>query len=110
MVVEILPEAEDELALWPQREQDALHHAVAKLEALGDVLGFPHTSAVHDAPVALRELRPRGGDSPVRAFYRRVGAVIVIGSVGPEAQRDPRKFRQAVDAAVERLRARESRP
>lgn len=109
MVVEILPEAEDELAQWPQREQDAFYHAVAKLEALGDALAFPHSTAVQSAPVALRELRPRGGDSPLRAFYRRVGPTIVIAAVGPEAQRDPRRFRQAVEASVERLRIRESR-
>ena len=51
----------------------------------------------------LRELRPRAGRSPWRAFYRRVGGDVVIAAIGPEANVDPRAFRQAVRAAEDRL-------
>ena len=51
----------------------------------------------------MRELRPRGGRSPWRAFYRRVGDVLVISAIGPEAQSNERGFRAAVERAVRRL-------
>ena len=37
-------------------------NAIAKLEAIGAELGYPHTSQVQGSTV--RELRPRGGRSP----------------------------------------------
>lgn len=94
-----------ELRALPQRERAALRGALEKLAALGEELGYPHTSAVQGAGETLRELRPRQGDSPVRAFYRRVGDTLVIAAVGPEAQVDPRGFKRAVAAALERLAA-----
>jgi len=69
----------------PATERNALLHAVEKMVAFGPVLGFPHTSAVQGFP-GLRELRPRGGRSPWRAMYQRVGEVFVIAAIGPEAQ------------------------
>jgi hypothetical protein len=52
------------------REHRALIAAEAKLRALGRQLGYPHSSAIVGSPgVALRELRPRRGDSPWRALY-----------------------------------------
>jgi hypothetical protein len=52
----------------------------------------------------LRELRPRAGRSPWRAFYRQMGDVIfVVGAVGPEAAVKPRDFARAIRAAEERL-------
>jgi hypothetical protein len=98
------PEAEAELKRLPAEEQVAIRHAVIKLQVHGPVLGHPHSSAVRSA-ASLRELRPRGGRSPWRAFYRQVGAVFVIGAVGPEADVHPRKFRRAVAAAQRRLDA-----
>lgn len=94
-----------ELRALPQRERAALRGALEKLAALGEELGYPHTSAVQGAGETLRELRSRQGDSPVRAFYRRVGDTLVIAAVGPEAQVDPRGFKRAVAAALERLAA-----
>jgi hypothetical protein len=91
------------LAALPPREVDAIRNAVRKLESAGEDLGFPHSSAVRNAPGPLRELRPRRGRSPWRPFYRRIGDEAVVASVGPEAQVDPRGFARAVDAAVERL-------
>lgn len=71
-------------------------------QAPGPDLGYPYFSAVRDAD-RLRELRPRGGRSPWRAFYRRLGDVFVVAAVGAEAEADPRGFKRAVAAAEARL-------
>lgn len=73
-----------------------------KLQALGAQLPFPHASHVEGA-AALFELRPRAGRSPWRAFYRQVGAAMVIAAIGPEATVDPRGFARAVRVAERRL-------
>jgi hypothetical protein len=106
--VEVLfhPEAEAELASLPEQERAAMDHAVEKLDALGMRLPFPHQSDVRGAQ-NLRELRPRSGRSPWRAFYRRIGAVLVIAAVGPEAAVDRRGFDRAVRRAERRLDALE---
>lgn len=101
--VRYLPEARVELEALPVVERAAVINAVEKLQALGEVLGYPHSSAVRGA-VGLRELRPRSGRSPWRGFYRRIGDVFVIGAVGPEAVHDRRGFDRAVRRAQERLR------
>lgn len=80
-----------------------MDHAMEKLEALGDQLPFPHSSAVRGSR-GLRELRPRGGRSPWRAFYGRIADAMVIAAIGPEAKVKPRGFDRAVAAAEERLR------
>lgn len=54
----------------PPGERMAMQEAVGKLEELGDQLGAPHTSQIKGVR-SLRELRPRSGRSPWRAFYRR---------------------------------------
>lgn len=97
-----LPEAERERDKLPAGERHALYNAVAKLEAIGLGLGYPHTSAVQGAD-RLRELRPRAGRSPWRGLYRQVGQRFVIAAVGPEALLDPKGFRQACRAATVRL-------
>ena len=79
--VYLLPQAEAELRFLPLAERAAVLNAAKKLEALGPDLGYPHSSAVRDAD-RLRELRPRGGRSAWRAFYRRLGDVFVVASVG----------------------------
>ena len=101
MEVELHPLAVEELKRLPAQEQAAMLSAIAKLEAIGPTLGFPHTSQVQDAN--LRELRPRAGRSPWRAFYRQFGQVLRIGAIGPEAAVRPRLFRAAVKRAAERL-------
>lgn len=63
MDVAFHPEAAAELGALPDPEKLAMDHAIEKLEALGDRLPFPHTSAVKGAD-RLRELRPRAGRSP----------------------------------------------
>ena len=99
--------AAEEYRNLPEHEQDAMDNAIAKLQALGEQLGYPHSSAVRGTD-RLRELRPRAGRSRWRAFYRRIGEVMVIGAFGPEARVDPRGFQAAVQRAAARLAAYET--
>ncbi len=96
------PGAEAELRELSLVERNAMLNAIEKLEAAGPGLGYPHSSAVRSA-VRLRELRPRAGRSPWRAFYRQIGRAIVIGAIGAEALASPRAFDRAVGRAVARL-------
>src|SRR3989442_2217515 len=97
------PEAERELREVEASERVAIVHAVEKLEAMGSRLAYPHQSKVQGAR-DLRELRPRAGRSPYRAFYRQLARErFVIGAIGPEAEHDRRGFRRAVDEAQRRL-------
>lgn len=100
--------AAEEYRGLPEREQGAMDNAIAKLRALGDQLQNPHSSAVKGAD-RLRELRPRAGHSPWRAFYRCIGDIALIGALGPEARVDPRGFQAAVRRAVVRLAAYEAK-
>lgn len=100
--VRYLPDAQAELEGLPPREQVAIENAVKKLASMGGQLPFPHSSNVQGA-TDLRELRPRGGNSPWRAFYRCVGGIYVIAALGPEAKNDRRGFERAVAAAEDRL-------
>ena len=102
--VELDPGAEDELRTLRRRSPSefvAMQRAILKLGELGPELPYPHSSQVQGT--RLRELRPRAGRSPWRAFYWRVGDVLRIGAIGPEAEHDPRGFRRALDRALERL-------
>lgn len=103
MEVEFLAAAADELDQLPAREIDAMRNALRKLAAVGERLGYPDSSAVRSAASTLRELRPRGGRSAFRAFYRRVDDTLVIAAIGPEAKADPRGFDRAVRLAEARL-------
>ena len=99
------PAARAELAELRARdtsEYAALQLAVEKLKVSGDQLPYPHSSSVRGTS-KLRELRPRSCRSRWRAFYRRIGGTLVIGAIGPEAQSNPRGFRQAIAIARERL-------
>ena len=84
------------------KEKAALINAEAKLAALGPRLPYPHSSAVKGAD-RLRELRPRGGRSPWRAFYRQIGEEFVVAAIGPEAQVDLTGFITACRRAEARL-------
>jgi len=101
-LVVYVPDAEREREALPGNERQALYNAVAKLQAIGPDLGYPHTSAVHGTP-GLRELRPRGGRSPWRGLYRQVGERFAVAAVAPEAQHDPRQVKRACTAASRRL-------
>ncbi|MHB1772315.1 MAG: type II toxin-antitoxin system RelE/ParE family toxin [Acidimicrobiales bacterium] len=98
-----LPAAQREHEALPARERHALYNAVAKLQALGPALGYPHTSAVQGAQDQLRELRPRAGRSPWRGLYRLIGDRFVIAAIAPEAQHDLKGFTRACEAAAKRL-------
>jgi hypothetical protein len=108
MLVRFTHEARREFHALPPAEREAMRNAIGKLEQAGENLAYPHSSRVRGA-ANLRELRPRAGRSPWRGFYRRIGAEIVIGAFGPEAQADPRGFARAVHAAEERLDAEAAR-
>ncbi|MGH3854918.1 MAG: type II toxin-antitoxin system RelE/ParE family toxin [Pseudonocardiaceae bacterium] len=101
-VVVYLPDAERERDKLPAGDRHALYNAVAKLQAIGPALGYPHSSAVQGA-YQLRELRPRAGRSPWRGLYRQVGDRFVIAAVAPEAQHDRKGFARACGAATQRL-------
>lgn len=101
--VEFTIEARAEYEALPERERFAINSAIEKLREYGNDLGYPHCSAVKNAP-GLRELRPRQGRSAWRAFYGRVGERwYIVAAIGAEAQHDPRAFRRAVVNAQKRL-------
>lgn len=91
----------------PVRERVAIENAVEKLKVLGPKLPYPHQSDVRGVE-RLRELRPRAGRSPWRAFYRRIGNAFVIAAIGPKAETNKRGFDRAVAAAEGRLAGIES--
>jgi len=93
-----------ELRGLPVAERGAVMNALAKLEAFGDQLGWPHTSQVKGSRFGIRELRPRAGRSPWRVLYRQVADAMVMLAVGPEAEHDQRGFDRAVRRAEERLK------
>jgi len=98
-----LSEAGKELDGLPASERKAMLNALEKLQQMGLLLGAPHTSQVKGS--SLRELRPRQGRSPWRALYRRSGDLLVVGAIGPEAEKDRRGFARAVTAAENRISA-----
>jgi len=100
--VAYLPEAADERADLPARDRVAVDNAVAKLEAMGPALPYPHSSNV-EGWNDLRELRPQAGKSPWRPLYRKVGDRFVIAAVGPEAKKDKRGFDKTCERAIDRL-------
>jgi hypothetical protein len=62
-----------------KQEHRALLNAVRKLGELGEQLGPPHMKPLKgDRAAALRELRPRQGQSDWRAIYRRAGDFYAI--------------------------------
>ena len=100
--VVILEEARFELRAIPERERVAIQTAIEKLRIFGQDLGHPHSSQIKGT--SIRELRPRAGRSPWRAFYQqRDGRIFLVGAIGPEALQNPRGFRRAVAAAIERM-------
>ena len=86
-----MDEAAQERSRMPTRERVVLEQATTKLALFGPHLPFPHQSDV------------RGGRSPWRALYGRIGDVFVVAAVGPEAGVNPREFERMVRLAIHRL-------
>jgi hypothetical protein len=103
--VEYLPAAGLERDKLPDRERVAVRNAVAKLQALGPDLPFPHAGDVRGVP-RLRELRPRGGDCPWRPLYTREGDGFLIAAIGPDGESDQRGFARSCERALDRLAER----
>lgn len=79
--------ATDEFRDWylalPDADADAVTVSVERLELLGVVLPFPHSSEIRGSSFALRELRVAAGHSPLRVFYafdRLRNAVLLLGA------------------------------
>lgn len=100
--VRYLDEARAERDALPAGERVAIGHAAEKLKALGPLLPFPHSSDARGS-ARCRELRPRGGRSPWRPLYARIGQEFVIAAIAPDGATDPRGFAKACAAADERL-------
>ncbi len=99
--VRYLPAAAKEFGELTAREQVAVTNVVAKLKVHGPMLPFPHSADVRGAP-GLRELRPRGGGSPTRPLYRRIGGVFLVAAIGPDGESDRRGFEAACRRATKR--------
>lgn len=83
----------DEFREWwdglTEAQQDDVARVIGVLEDRGVALGFPLSSALHGASIALRELRVQSDGRPLRVFYvfdpgRQ--AVVLIG--GDKTGRD----------------------
>src|SRR5437870_999214 len=99
MEILLHPLAHSELARVPMGERRAIANAIDKLRR--PVHSWPTRTRARCR--GQRELRPRAGRSPWRAFYQRAGALLVVAAIGPEAQVDPRGFRRAVEDALARM-------
>lgn len=78
--------ASEEFAAWfralADADRKAVDGAIGKLRALGLDLPYPHSSAIEGASIAMRELRPKAGASPLRVFYAfdpKRQAVLLLG-------------------------------
>lgn len=88
-----------------QDELVAIRAATIKLKELGTSLSSPHQSKVRGTKTNIRELRPRGGDSPWRCLYSQVGSrTLLILAVAHDGQTDKRRFKQALGRAERRLK------
>ena len=82
-----------EFAAWLESleatERASVHRVVTLFELQGVVLGAPYSSALRGAGFPLRELRPRGGASPLRVLYafdpRREVLILLGGNEATEA-------------------------
>lgn len=84
----------DEFGEWfeelGQGDREAVGVVVDLLAEHGVKLGFPYSSALKGATFALRELRPKRGNSPLRVFYafdpRRDTVLLIGGDKGSDAR------------------------
>lgn len=74
-------------------EQTVVINVVTKLQLRGLALGAPHSSALAGTSIALRELRPNRGHSPLRVVYAfdpTRDAVLILG--GDKSGGSPQQF------------------
>lgn len=78
----------DEFGAWwdglTEAEQESIAHGVGLLEAMGPMLGYPHSSAVFGSRHAhMRELRVQHRGRSYRVFYafdpRRTAILLIAG-------------------------------
>ena len=94
----------DEFLDWwngiSDREQDGVERSVERLIQAGTGLGFPHSSAIHSSRHShMRELRVRGGRSPIRVFYAFDPRQVSILLIGGHKSDGDRFYRQYVPMA-----------
>jgi len=77
-------------------DRKAVNRLVTLLEMKGVTLGEPHSSALRGSRFPLRELRPKGGASPLQVIYafapRREALVLLGGNKASEAS----SYRRAI--------------
>ncbi len=70
------------------REQKEVRHSIHLLKELGLLLAYPHSCAIKGSRYALRELRPKQGNSPLRPIYafdpRREAVLLTGGDKGAD--------------------------
>ncbi len=80
-------------------DRKALDLVVGLLRSQGVGLGSPYSSAIKGAKVALRELRPRRGASPLRAFYAFAPRRNVLLLIGGDKAGDNRFYTRMIARA-----------
>jgi hypothetical protein len=101
MDVDVLPDAQREPDDLPPAERVRMLRAIEKLKLFGIKLPHPWTSHVEGTD--LWELRPVAGHSPWRGIYKRVGDVLRVAAIGPDAKVDKHAFIATVKRAATRL-------
>lgn len=88
----------DEFESWylelDEAGQEAVDAVVEKLGVAGIRLSFPHSSAINGSKLALRELRPKSGRSPLRVFYAFAPSRDAILLLGGDKSDDPKFYRR----------------
>ena len=71
---------------------------LASLRGKGVALCTPHSSAIKGSKYAIRELRARSGNSPLRIFYAfdpSRSAVLILGGTKADKQLYKRRLQEA---------------
>lgn len=101
MMVEVF--GTDEFQAWfldlTADEQGAVISVVTKLEIAGVSLGRPHTGHLEGTEEPLRELRPKGGRSPLRIVYAFDPMRSAILLIGGDKSGDPRFYDRLIRLA-----------
>ena len=93
----------DEFESWylelDEAGQEAVDAVVEKLGVAGIRLSFPHSSAINGSKLALRELRPKSGRSPLRVFYAFAPSRDAILLLGGDKSSDDRWYDKMIPKA-----------